>query len=234
VESDNLILQGKHIRLEPLERRHAASLAAASAGDEALYQWSPVPQSVVEAERYINTALAWQAAGTSVPFAIVRLGASGVPASETKSSAPSDNSEIAGEKNGETIIGSTRFWLIERWAWPSGHPRHGRSVPDACEIGYTWLTRSALRTAANTEAKLLMLAYAFETWQVLRVCFHTDVRNQRSRAALERIGGKFEGILRSHRMAADFIARDSARFSILGAEWPEVKKRLYHLLDQRS
>lgn len=76
-----------------------------------------------------------------------------------------------------------------------------------------------------------MLTYAFETWQVLRVCFHTDVRNQRSRTALERIGGKFEGILRSHRMAADYIARDSARFSILAAEWPAVKNRLYHLLD---
>ncbi len=116
--------------------------------------------------------------------------------------------------------------------WPPGHARHGRNVPDACEIGYTWLTRSAIRTAANTEAKLLMLAYAFETWQVLRVCFHTDARNQRSRAALERIGGKFEGTLRAHRMAADFIARDSLRYSILAAEWPDVKQRLSQLLDR--
>jgi len=77
-----------------------------------------------------------------------------------------------------------------------------------------------------------MLTYAFETWQMLRVCFHTDARNQRSRAALERIGAKFEGILRSHRMAADFIARDSARFSIVAAEWPDVKQKLRRLLDQ--
>ena len=95
-----------------------------------------------------------------------------------------------------------------------------------CEIGYTWLTQSAIRTAANTEAKFLMLRHAFETWDVLRVCFHTDVRNQRSRAALERIGGVFEGILRSHRLAADNIARDSARFSIVASEWPRVKERL--------
>jgi RimJ/RimL family protein N-acetyltransferase len=67
---------------------------------------------------------------------------------------------------------------------------------------------------------------------VLRVCLHTDVRNQRSRAAIERIGGKFEGILRAHRMAADFIARDSARFSIVAAEWPEVKQRLRCLLER--
>ncbi len=77
-----------------------------------------------------------------------------------------------------------------------------------------------------------MLTHAFETWKVLRVCLHTDVRNERSRAAIQRIGGKFEGILRAHRMAADFIARDSARFSIVAAEWPDVKQRLHRLRDQ--
>ena len=71
-----------------------------------------------------------------------------------------------------------------------------------------------------------MLTHAFESWQMLRVCLHTDARNQRSRDAIERIGGKFEGILRSHRMASDFIARDSARFSIVAEEWPEVRRRL--------
>jgi N-acetyltransferase len=106
------------------------------------------------------------------------------------------------------------------------HPRHGRPHPDACEIGYTWFTRSATRTAANTEAKLLMLSHAFEVWQVLRVCFHTGARNQRSRAAHERIGGKFEGVLRSHRMAADCTARESVRYSILIAEWPAAKVKL--------
>jgi len=162
-------------------------LVAASAGDRTLYQWSPVPQGSAEAIRYVDTALTWLEAGTALPFATVRV-------------------------DDAAVIGSTRFFNLERWAWPQGHARHGRHDPDACEIGYTWLTRSALRTSANTEAKLLMLTHAFETWQVLRVCLHTDVRNQRSRAAIERIGGKFEGILRAHRMAADFIARDSARF----------------------
>jgi len=64
---------------------------------------------------------------------------------------------------------------------------------DAGEIGYTWRAPSAIRTGPNAEAKPLMLTHAFETWRVLRVCLHTDVRNQRSRAAIERIGGKFEG-----------------------------------------
>ena len=203
--TESLLLQGGHIRLEPLDHRHVDGLAAASAVDPSLYQWSPVPQGKAEATRYVETALAWRDAGTAVPFAIARL---------------SDG----------IVIGSTRFWNLERWAWPQGHPRHGRSAPDACEIGYTWLTRSAIRTAANTEAKLLMLTHAFETWHVLRVCFHTDARNQRSRAALERIGGKFEGILRAHRMAADYIPRDSMRFSIVTADWPEVNERLNRLL----
>ena len=72
------------------------------------------------------------------------------------------------------------------------HTEYGRQamLPDACEIGYTWLTQSAIRTAVNTETKLLMLTHAFEAWRVLRVCFHTDVRNQRSRSALERIGAR--------------------------------------------
>ena len=132
------------------------------------------------------------------------------------------------------MIGSTRFWNLEHWSWPGGHALHGRTAPDVCEIGYTWLTRSAVRTAANTEAKLLMLTHAFEAWHVLRVCFHTDYRNARSRAALERIGGQFEGILRAHRMAADYIPRDSVRYSILMAEWPAVKQRLVDLMDQGS
>ncbi len=201
------MLAGRQIRLEPLEHRHVDGLAAASGTDRALYQWSPVPQGKAEAIAYIDTALAWRDAGTAVPFATVRVG-DGV------------------------VIGSTRYFNLERWLWPQGHPRHG--MLDACEIGYTWLAPSAIRTAANTEAKLLMLMHAFETWQMLRVCFHTDVRNQRSRAALERIGGKFEGILRSHRMAADFIARDSARYSIVAAEWPEAKERLTQLLATRT
>jgi len=219
MEPQNLLLSGRHFRLEPLDRRHVDGLVAAAAVDPSLYQWSPVPQGKVEAISYVDTALAWLDAGTAVPFAIV----------ERRASPPGRTDDAV---NDSCVLGSTRFFNLERWSWPPGHPRYGRRDPDACEIGYTWLTRSAIRTGANTEAKLLMLTHAFETWQVLRVCLHTDVRNQRSRAAIQRIGGKFEGILRAHRMAADFIARDSARFSIVAAEWPEVKQRLNELLKQ--
>ena len=201
------VLTGRHIRLEPLERRHIDGLVAASAVDPSLYRLSPVPQGRAEAEKDVATALAWRDAGTAVPFATVRL-ADGA------------------------VIGSTRFWNLERWAWPEGYPRHGSQTPDVCEIGHTWLTRSAIRTAANTEAKLLMLTYAFETWKVLRVCLHTDARNDRSRSAIERIGARFEGILRAHRLAADFTIRDSVRFSIVASEWPYVKARLTQLTDR--
>jgi len=204
---ESVVLQGRFVRLEPLQLHHVDGLAAASAADPLLYRWSPVPQGKAEAADYVATALSWRDAGRAVPFATVRT---------------SDG----------VVLGSTRFFDLEQWAWPPGHPRHGRGIPDACEIGYTWLSRSAIRSAANTEAKLLMLTHAFEHWDVLRVCFHTDVRNQRSRAALERIGGRFEGVLRSHRMAADFIARDSARYSIVAAEWPGVKQRLIEFVSR--
>ena len=205
MKSNGPTLLGTHVRLEPLDHRHIAGLSAASAGDKELYRWSPVPQGEAEAKKYVETALRWKEADFALAFAIVRV-------------------------SDDTVIGSTRFFAIERWPWPEGHAFHNRSTPDGCEIGYTWLAGSAVRTAANTEGKLLMLTHAFESWRVHRVCFHTDVRNTRSRAALERIGGKFEGILRAHRMAADYIARDSARFSIVAGEWPDVKQKLKQMV----
>ena len=92
----------------------------------------------------------------------------------------------------------------------------------------------AIRTAANTETKRLMLTHAFEAWQVLGVSFYTDARNSRSRAALERIGAQYEGILRAHRMAADYTARNSVRYSIVAAEWPVVRRRLDEMLEPRQ
>ena len=198
---DAPVLTGRHIRLEPLSPTHADGLVAASSGDPVLYQWSAVPIGRDAVHRYIETALALREAKTALAFATIRT---------------EDN----------TVIGSTRFFDIERFAWPEGHPRNGRENPDVCEIGYTWLSHAALRTAANTEAKLLMLTHAFEVWQMLRVCLHTDARNKRSQAAIERIGAKLEGVLRAHRIAADFTARDSYRYSIVAAEWPEAKLRL--------
>jgi RimJ/RimL family protein N-acetyltransferase len=207
--SPSIVLCGRNVRLEPLTRDHAAGLTQVSAGDRTLYKWSPVPNGFEEVTSYINTALALQDTRAAVPFAIVRA-------------------------DTNVVIGSTRFWNIERWAWPQHHERHGREFPDACEIGYTWLANSAIRSGANTEAKLLMLEHSFEQWKVLRVCFHTDRRNERSRAALEGIGARFEGVLRAHRMAADFTPRDSCRYSITANEWPAVKEGLRQRLKVRD
>jgi N-acetyltransferase len=204
---ENAVLSARHVRLEPLTREHIDGLVRAASADASLYRFSPVPLTREQTQRYVDTALAWRDAGTAVPFATVRA---------------SDG----------VILGSTRFWNIEFWPWPHGHARHEHSSPDACEIGYTWLTSTATRTAANTEAKLLMLEHAFETWRVARVCFHTDARNHRSAQALERIGAKFEGVLRSHRLGADLSNRDSMRYSILATEWPDTKQRLRRLLDR--
>lgn len=201
MSNDSVVLTGAHVRLEPLARPHIPGLVAAATEDPALYAWTTLPLDAEGMTRYVDTAVRWRAEGAALPFATVR------------------------RADGK-IIGSTRFFLIERWEWPAGHPNAGRSGPDGCEIGYTWLAASAVRTAANTETKLLMLGYAFEEWRVHRVCFHTDMRNERSRNALARLGAVFEGALRAHRLASDLVPRDSARFSIIAAEWPGVRARL--------
>jgi N-acetyltransferase len=192
-------LAGAHVRLEPLAPGHAAGLLAAAAGGGELYRWSPVPQEPDQVRQYLEFALAARDRRAAVPYAVVRLA-------------------------DQAVIGSTRFHQLDYWPWPGRDA--STAPPDVCEIGYTWLSRDAIRTPANTEMKRLMLTHAFETWQVRSVCLHTDARNERSRAAMERIGASFEGVLRAHRLAADLLPRDSARYSITAPDWPAVKKHL--------
>jgi len=117
-------------------------------------------------------------------------------------------------------VGSTSFLDPQRWpgAAPGGL--------DGIEIGATWLAASAQRTIVNTEAKLLMLVYAFDTLGVHRVVLNTDARNARSRAAIERIGATFEGVLRSFRYGVEGTPRDTATFAITARDWPAVRARL--------
>lgn len=123
----------------------------------------------------------------------------------------------------DRLVGCTRFLEI-RW-FP------GRSTPAEAEIGGTWLATDAQRSAVNTEAKLLMLGHAFDTWNVNRVAICTDSRNERSRQAIARVGATFEGILRRHRLAlgdtvVSGVPRDTAVFSVIAEEWPAVRDRL--------
>lgn len=94
------------------------------------------------------------------------------------------------------------------------------------EVGHTWLGRPWQRTALNTEAKYLLLRYAFEQLGALRVQLKTDLRNRQSQAAIERLGAAREGVLRKHMVLRDGHVRDTVMYSILDDEWPAVKARL--------
>jgi len=112
-----------------------------------------------------------------------------------------------------TPLGSTRFWKIDR-------------TNRKLEIGHTWLAKSAQRSSVNTEAKLLLLSYAFEVMNCVRVQFTTDELNEKSRAAILRIGATQEGVVRHERIMPDGRKRNSVRFSIIDSEWAAVKAEL--------
>lgn len=198
-----MILEGRLVRLEPLTMEHLPSLVELAQLED--YPHTHVPKNIEAMQRYILTALTDQAQGQALPFATV-------------------------DRRENRVVGSTRFMEFEYWPWPEDSPHYGRGLPDAVEIGHTWLAPQAQRTGLNTEAKLLMLAHAFEVFQVRRVTLKTDARNLRSYKAITRLGAHLDGVLRAHRPAADGGIRDSALFSILAGEWPTVKARLEGLL----
>jgi RimJ/RimL family protein N-acetyltransferase len=200
-------LEGAHVRLEPLTLGHLGGLLDVATGARATYTLTTVPASETAMRAYIETALADQAAGRALPFAII--------------------DRRAGDGGAGRGVGSTRFGNIEFWAWPPGNAhQRGEHLPDAVEIGWTWLAEAAQRTPINTEAKLLMLRHAFERWRVHRVRLMTDARNTRSRNAILCLGACFDGVLRAAREASDGAIRDTAAYSILEAEWPAVKAGL--------
>lgn len=188
LQSAQPVLTGQRVELHPLEQKHAAGLVDAAADGEL---WNlkvtvvPGPDSI---DAYIATALEGQRAGTVMPFAIV-------------------------DRDSGRIVGSTRFWKIDR---------KNRKL----EIGHTWLSASVQRSSVNTECKYLLLSYAFETMECVRVQFTTDELNEKSRAAILRIGAKQEGIVRHERIMPDGRKRNSVRFSIIDPEWADVKALL--------
>lgn len=203
---DLVTLEGRHVRLEPLSLDHVPALVQAAAHSRETYSLTDVPSDETGMRRYVDRALSGRDAGSILPFAAV--------------------DPVRGK-----VVGSTRFGNIEFWNWPVGNPRQrGEHLPDVVEIGWTWLAPAAQRTGINTEAKLLMLTHAFETWTVHRVSFRTDSRNERSRAAIERLGATLDGVVRAASIAYDGAIRDSAVYSILDSEWPEVRDRLTRLL----
>jgi RimJ/RimL family protein N-acetyltransferase len=118
---------------------------------------------------------------------------------------------------------------------PAGHTSflNLRERDRSVEIGHTWLSRAAWGTGANTEAKLLLLEHAFERMGCHRVEFKTDASNERARAALAAIPAQFEGVHRRHMIVRDGERRDSAWYSVIVDEWPDVRAALQRRLDKK-
>ena len=191
-----VMLEGVHIRLEPLSKAHLAGLAEVGL-DKELWRRIPVPvRTVDDMAAYLETALGEQERGVSLPFAIV-------------------------EKATGRAIGSTRYGNIDR--------THHR-----VEIGWTWVARNWQRTAMNTEAEYLLLKHAFETLGCMRVELKADSLNERSRAAILRIGAREEGIFRNHMITASGRIRHSVYSSIIDSEWSAVRARLESKLNSRE
>jgi RimJ/RimL family protein N-acetyltransferase len=186
-----VVLEGRGVRLEPLQPQHAPALAALCE-PEIFQHFNVVLSTLADVEAYIASALAAQERGVERAFVIL----------DRESGAP---------------LGSTRYLDIQR---------EHRTL----EIGSTWLARRAWRSRVNTECKYLLLRHAFETLQVMRVQLKTDSRNARSRAAIERIGGDFEGILRHHMLVRGGVVRDTAYFGFIDTDWPRKKARLEAML----
>jgi len=188
---ERIVLEGRVVRLEPLDERHRDDLLAAAAEDPAIWRYMSADLSAADAwPDYLAGALRPE----YVAWATV-------------------------ERAADRAVGSTRFGDIA--------PEHGR-----VEIGWTWIAPSRQRSAVNTEAKLLQLTYAFDTLGAGRVALKTDLRNERSQRAIERLGAVREGVLRRHLRLPDGHVRDTVYYSILADEWPMVKARLEESLSR--
>ncbi len=206
--SPNVMLEGRFVRLEPLTLGHVPALVEAAAVSRESYAWTFVPSDERAMGEYVAEALRLAELRQAIPFATVL-------------------------RDGDRVVGSTRLATFETNAWPAGHPLAAPpGTPDVVEIGWTWLAADVQRTPVNTEAKLLMLTHAFETWGVKALRLKTDRRNERSRNAILRLGARFDGIIRAHSIGADGTVRDSAYFSILAEEWPAVRANLTSRLNR--
>jgi len=189
-------LAGRTVRLEPLSVEHARDLWAVAQTIPEAARITQVPTSEEGTLRYVDHALQLAARDAALPYVIRSL------------------------ERGE-IVGTTRFANLERW----GLQGRGDKL-DVVEIGWTFLAREAQRTAINSEMKYLMLEHAFERLGVLRVTIKTDAKNTQSRAAIERLGAQFEGILRNHMPNATGGVRDTAMYSVIVQDWPALRATL--------
>jgi Acetyltransferases, including N-acetylases of ribosomal proteins len=195
MEVKPVVLNGRHVRLEPMTEAHIDGLAEIGVGqtfwDFMLYGNI---NSVADMRNWVMDILSRAEKGTDLPFVAIHL-ASG------------------------RVAGATRYLNIM--------PRDR-----GLEIGGTWYGPEFQRTPVNTECKYLLLSHSFETLGCIRVQLKTDLRNERSQKAIERIGAVREGVLRNHMILPDGRYRHSVFYSILDTEWPDVKKRLEDMLSR--
>jgi RimJ/RimL family protein N-acetyltransferase len=183
-----VVLEGEHVRLEPLSLDHLAGLTTVGL-DAEIWRWMPMfVQAPADMRTLIEEAVAEREAGTQMPFATI-------------------------ERSSGRPVGSSRYLNMDA---------KNRRI----EIGWTWIAPPWQRSVVNTEAKLLMLAHAFETLGALRVEFKTDALNEQSRRAILAIGATEEGTLRHHMVMPGGRRRDSVYYSILEDEWPRVRAHL--------
>jgi len=188
-------LNGRIVKLVPLDRSHLAGLTEAGS-DPGI--WKYMRYGVIDSQEkmlgLIEYLLKQQARGTDLPFTVI-------------------------EKSSGKAIGMTRYMDIQ----PENR---------AVEIGGTWYGTAYQRTGVNTECKFLLLQHAFDVLGCIRVQIKTDLRNERSQKAIERIGAVREGVLRDHMILPDGTVRSSVYYSILAREWPEVRQRIIALMDK--
>jgi len=189
-------LEGKHVRLEPLNSSHKEQLCDAIRDGELWKLWVTIIPHPDEINMLYGFAKETYESGRGLTFATI-------------------------DKKSNKVVGSTSFM--------SANLTFKRT-----EIGFTFLAKSAQKTAINTEAKLLMLTHAFEVMGLNRVEIITDMLNENSRRAILRLGAKEEGILRSHMQMPDGRVRDSVIYSIVRDEWGEVKHKLELKLKRAS
>lgn len=221
-------LKGRFVQLEPLSLEHHLQGLCAVGLDPLLWRWTPHAVTDAEAMKaYVQTAMEERDRGVSIPFVTTLppergfqgpgAGAGGMRSRDglVPGAPRGGNIDDAIPSNSllGKVVGSTRFGNIDL---------KNRKL----EIGWTWVSRPWQRTAVNTEAKLLMLTYAFEQLRCIRVEFKTDALNLASRKAIARLGAKEEGVLRRHMITETGRFRDSVYFSILDDEWPAIKRRL--------
>jgi RimJ/RimL family protein N-acetyltransferase len=187
------VLEGKYVRLEPLQAMHAGGLVAAAQDSD--WAWMSVDgRSESGASRWIEDTLEAQKRGTEFPFTVF-------------------------SKETEKVVGSTRYMDV-------------RPVQRGVEIGWTWYSSKVWATGVNPECKFLLMRHAFEDWGAIRVQLKTDNNNVHSQRAILKLGAKYEGRLRNHRIRKDGTSGDTMMYSVTVDEWEDnIKNALRARID---